>query len=119
MDIMERIGLLLQCGFSDKEDYDDLCKIISIFRDDFKIELTEENSGVMITHMAAAFKRNTTGEEISPLDESVFEDVEDSDMYALANEIVTKIESGIENRITGEERKFFLLHICTLLDKVS
>lgn len=115
LDIMTRIDLLFECGFSTKEDYDDLCKIVAIFKDRCNIALTEENGGIMITHIAAAFKRNQSGEEISPLRDSVFEDVKDSPQFALASELVEEIESQITNTISEKERKFFFLHICTVL----
>ena len=115
MDIMNRIKLLHESGFSTREDYEDLCKIVSIFNEEYNIWLTEENSGIMITHIAAAFSRNKTGEEISPLGIDSWAEIEGLPQFKLADEIIYKIESEITNEISENERKFFFLHICTLL----
>ena len=115
MDIMNRIKLLYESGFSTREDYEDLCKIVSICKDEYHIPLTEENGGIMMTHIAAAFHRNRTGEEISPLDIDLWSEVEGSPQFELASSLVERMETEITNEISGNERKFFFLHICTLL----
>ena len=115
MDIMTRINLLRESEFSTEEDYDDLCAIVRLFKEGYKIEVTEENGGFMITHMAAAFRRNRIGEEILPLDEAVWEDVTETPEFALAGEIIKAIEAQITNPISEKERKFFFLHICSVL----
>lgn len=115
MDIMERINMLKQCGFSTEEDHADLCEIVRIFTDEYNIPITEENAGVMITHIAAAFKRNRTGEKVEPLDREVYKEAVQSEEYMTANEIMDKIVSAISGEVSETEREFFIVHICMLL----
>ena len=114
MDIMTRVDTLLECDFSTPEDHDDLCKVIAVFQERHGFALTEENAGIMITHIAAAFRRNRTGEAIEPLADA-FEEVKESAHFPMATAIMDEIARQVINEVSDTEREFFLLHICSLL----
>ncbi len=114
MDIMMRVDTLLESEFSTEEDHADLCKVIAIFQERHGLAITEENAGIMITHMAAAFRRNRTGELIEPLADA-FEEVKESPHFPMATAIMDEIARQVSNEVSDNEREFFLLHICSLL----
>lgn len=119
MNIMDRIDTLFSCGFSTESDYDDLCRIVDVFDKRCGIELTEENAGIMITHMASAFRRNRTDETVEPLDAKVFAEAMSSEAFPLAESIVDEIIGSISNAVSENEKEFFLIHICSLLEEES
>lgn len=116
MDIMERINILRDTEFSTEQEYKDLVSIVALFQEEFNISLTEENAGVMITHMAAAFRRNRTKESIDGLDPVVVEQMEASGEYSGAVEILREIQNTIENKVNAIEEEYFLLHISNFLE---
>ena len=117
MDIMERINALKECGICDECAYNDLIKIIDICKQD-DIILTEENAGIMITHISAAFKRNVTNETIEPLAKFIIDDMLQDEKYEQALGIYKKIVPAIENKFNEIEEQFTLLHLCTVLNEI-
>lgn len=119
MSIMPRIDLIKEYGLADSMAYDDLVTIVGLMDSRFGITLTEDNAGVMITHIAAAFQRNTTGEAISPLVPEVVEGLRSDESYVKACEILDVICSTIKNPLSEAERDFVLLHLCSLVYTVT
>lgn len=117
MDIMERVSMLKLCNMTDDIAHQDIITIIKIFRE-YDIELTEENAGIMITHLAAAFKRNTTGESINPLAETTITEIKQDPQFPKSEIIFKNIASNIKNKFNQTEEEFAKLHICTLLNNI-
>ena len=115
MELMERIELLKEYGRMDETSYQDILFILDLFKENYRIELTEDNAGVMITHMSSAFYRNVTGEEINALDAGILEEIKQIPEYPKAKQILDSIIEGIENALSQKERDYFLVHICNLL----
>lgn len=115
MELTERIGLLKEYGMMDETAFEDIQSIIHLFQEKYGIELKEENAGIMITHMSAAFHRNVTGEEIDALDAGILEEILQLAEYAKAEQMLEAIVSGIKNELSQKEREYFLVHICNLL----
>lgn len=115
MDIMERIDILKECGLVDEQGYQDLITIKKVFQDQFNIVLTEENAGIMVTHIAAAFKRLETKEEIIPLDDSVLEQLKEETVFEKSKQILENLRKEICNKLSYQEEKFILVHICNVL----
>ncbi|MFZ2539480.1 MAG: hypothetical protein WAX04_11335 [Oscillospiraceae bacterium] len=119
MDIMERINILKECDIADEVAHSDLAKMVELLGEQFGITLTEENAGVMVTHFAAAFKRNRTGETVEPLAQVAVEGLQEDLSYQKACTIFTAISDKIENTFSKEEQQFALLHLCTLLSEIN
>lgn len=115
MELMERIELLKEYGRMDETGYRDILFILDLFRANYRIELTEDNAGIMITHMSSAFYRNAAGEEIDALDAGILEEIGQIPEYPKAEQILDSIIEGIENELSQKERDYFLVHICNLL----
>ena len=119
MDIMERIGLLKEYNIADQTAYDDLVAIIKLIRERFGILLTEENAGVMITHIAAAFGRNRSGESVNPLVEAAVRELREHPCHSQAAEMLEALQGVITNELNEIEREFVLLHLCNLLYSIN
>ncbi|MFV0343420.1 MAG: PRD domain-containing protein [Anaerocolumna sp.] len=115
MDLMERVRILKEYNMMNEVAYKDILFIIKMVEEEYHITLTEENAGIMITHICAAFRRNELGEEIDPLHRSVFEEIKESKDYQKAEQIIESMIAGIENQLSQNEREYFLIHICNLL----
>lgn len=115
MDIMERINLMKECRMIDDSAYVDLVKIVKIFKEDFQFDLTEENGGVMITHIGAAINRLKSGEEIEPLGREVLKQAEEEPSYPTALAILDQVKQKMVCKLPDIEQEFLLVHICNTL----
>lgn len=116
MDIMDRINLMKECSLVDDAAYADLVSIVKVFREDFRFDLTEENGGVMITHIGAAIKRLKTGEKVDPLDREVLSQAVEEPVYPTAQKILDRIREQTVSRLPSAEEEFLLVHICNTLE---
>ena len=119
MDIMKRINLLLDTQFINEEEHADLLTILEVFANRPGYEITEKTGGIMITHMAAAFRRNRVNESINPLSVDILCEIAASGHFEKASVILEEIKLKINNNICKDEEGYFLLHICTFIEKNS
>lgn len=115
MELMDRVMALKEYKMMNDIAFKDILFIINLFKEEYQITLTEENAGIMITHMSSAFRRNDTGEEIDALCTSTLEEICEAQEYPRAKQILDSIIAGIENELSQKEREYFLVHICNLL----
>lgn len=113
--IMNRVNLMLEVNMIDKDDYRDIEDVIKITKKLSGVELTEENGGVLITHIAAMFRRNKTDEILNDLDEFIKQQILDGQFYKIANEIVTSIKGEINNEVNEVEMWFLKLHFSNII----
>lgn len=83
----------------------------------YGIELNEENAGPFFTHFCMALSRREKGEDIPPMSDDIFEEVEASDCYPSALFIAGGIYENIARFSAGEER-YILLHLVNLVQKI-
>lgn len=116
MDIMERINIMKQCSLVDNEGYQDLLSVVRVFHDDFQFNLTEENGGVMITHLGAAIHRMKSGEKVTPLDSEVLKQAEEEPVYETSIKILNQIRKEMISELPKDEQDFMIVHICNTLE---
>jgi len=119
IDIMERLNILISSDFINEEEYMDLLKVLDIFRNKYGYDICEENGGMMITHMAAAFRRQRTGESVAPLSDKIVSGIEKSPHFSKAKIILDEITMHIKSSVCEKEGEYFLLHICSFLRSVQ
>ena len=119
MDIMDRINVMKEYGIVDDTAYNDLVTIVSTMRKQFDITLTEENAGVMITHIASAFGRNRSGEMIDAVAAAASGGLREDPGYDKAVEILSELRRNIKNDLSEIEQEYVLLHLCTLLYSID
>lgn len=73
----------------------------------------------MITHIAAAFGRNSSGEGIEPLSKAAVAGLQEDDNYVQASKILEEVCNSITNRLSEMEQEFVLLHLCSLLYSIN
>lgn len=117
MDLTLRLKLLKDGAQIDEDTYNNLLKIIESFKKDFQIELSEENGGMFITHLAVALERIKKKELVEPIEDLIFEEVRNDKNFKKANDILGSLENDINISVPEVERPFILMHIVTLLSK--
>ena len=83
----QRIDVLQQSGFVDEIGREDLEKLVKVLTQDYGFPHSDELLGVLVTHVAAALKRQRDGEVINPIEGDILEDVISSKVYPEAREI--------------------------------
>ena len=89
-----RLGLLKEAGVINERIYDKLSLLIKYLDEKWKISLTESNGGMLITHLSMALKRIEENENVSSIDEGVFQEVLKSEKLEEIQEIYNDIEKN-------------------------
>ena len=118
MDFTERLELYLEGGMINEADVEDINRIIELFRDEYGVELTEENASTFIAHLCAAYGRNMTGEEVEPLPEVVSDELKGLDSYPLSLQILDRVMAVTHNELNKTEQDYALLHINNLISNL-
>lgn len=115
MDIDVRLNILLENDVITEEVYNRLKEVINRLKDEFNIEITEENGGMFITHLSAAITRVNDGKPLDSIDESVIEQIKLETSYNRALEIMETINNIFGVIFPKEEEVFIITHLCTIL----
>lgn len=111
----QRIDILQQGGFVDETGRNDLEKLVQVLTKDYGFPHSDELLGVLVTHVAAALKRQRDGEAINPIEDDILEDVKSSKVYPEAKEIKNKIVASMTNQLSPDEENFILVHVGGML----
>jgi transcriptional regulatory protein LevR len=111
----QRIDVLQQSGFVDEIGREDLEKLVKVLTQDYGFPHSDELLGVLVTHVAAALKRQRDGEVINPIEGDILEDVISSKVYPEAREIKDKIVASMTNQLSRDEENFILVHVGGML----
>lgn len=114
-----RLNLLHKSGQIDTEIYNACKGFIKFMGISYDVQLIEENGASIITHISKAMQRIKTGEKISPMDLSCYEDVVKSKYYPQAKEATCKTETIFNMYFPPNERQFIELYFVIIFDKNS
>lgn len=114
--ILTRIDFMLEINMINKLERDILEKIALIIEEKTKIELSEENAGIMITHIGAMFIRLRENQTLDNLDTLILDEIEANKSYQLSFDTIEEICSKLSIQIDKVERDYIMLHLCTLLN---
>ncbi len=117
-ELLQRLEIFRQCEMVDEIGNQDLTAVLSVLNKEYQLPVTDENAGVLFTHLQAAFQRIKTGEKINPLDPGMLEQIKELPYYEKAQEIKTRILTVMQNQLSAEEQDFLQLHVCTLLSYI-
>ena len=107
-----RLGLLKEAGVINEGIYDKLSLLIKYLDEKWKISLTESNGGMLITHLSMALKRIEENENVSSIDEGVFQEVLKSEKLEEIQEIYNDIEKNVFiEKLPEEEKKYILVNL--------
>lgn len=77
----ERLTLLCEAGVIDKDIRDGMLTVAGQLESVWAISLHNEQGEMAMTHMASALMRSRRGEIISPLDETLMDEIRASEAY--------------------------------------
>ena len=107
-----RLGILKEAGVINERIYDKLSLLIEYLDEKWKISLTESNGGMFITHLSMALKRIEENENVSSIDEGVFQEVLKSEKLEEIKEIYNDIEKNVFiEKLPEEEKKYILVNL--------
>ena len=107
-----RLGILKEAGVINKEIYEKLILLIKYLGEKWEIHLTESNGGMLITHLSMALKRIEENENVSSIDEGVFQEVLKSEKLEEIQEIYNDIEKNVFiEKLPEEEKKYILVNL--------
>ena len=107
-----RLGILKEAGVINERIYDKLSLLIKYLDEKWKISLTESNGGMFITHLSMALKRIEENENVSSIDEGVFQEVLKSEKLEEIKEIYNDIEKNVFiEKLPEEEKKYILVNL--------
>lgn len=115
MDFSERLALYKEGGMIDDKAIEDVLAIIKMFKDEYGVELMEENADTFIAHICAAYSRNSTGEPVEELPEVVRKELEGLDSYQQSLQILNRLIEVTQNPLNQVEKDYALLHINNLI----
>lgn len=119
MDFKERLDMYLTGGMINQNDVKDIEAVIKLFKDDYGVELCEENAATFIAHLAAAYSRNATKEELDDLSNDMLDEIKALDSYNDSLKILDKILEVTNNPLNDVERNYVLLHLNNLIANLS
>ncbi len=114
-ELEQRIDILEQSGFVDVQGRRDLDAMVRVLTEGYGLPRTDDALGVIVTHVAAAFKRAKDGETINPLAPEIVEDVRSSEVFDKAKEIADAVADAMQSELSEDERDFILVHVGGLL----
>ena len=115
MDFTERLELYKEGGMIDDKAVEDVNAIIKMFKDEYGVELQEENADTFIAHICAAYSRNVTKEEVEPLPDVVKDELMGLDTYPQSLQILNRLVEVTQNPLNQVEKDYALLHSNNLI----
>ena len=107
-----RLGILKEAGVINNGIYEKLILLIKYLGEKWEIYLTESNGGMFITHLSMALKRIEENENVSNIDEGIFQEVLKSEKFEEIQEIYNDIEKNVFiEKLPEEEKKYILVNL--------
>ena len=119
MDFEERLQLYTEGGMINDNDVKVVHEIIEMFEKEYGIVLTEENAGMFIAHLCAAFGRNVSKEKIPPVSKDMMQELVTLESYPKSLEILDRLRQITNGSLNSTEEEYALLHINNLLATVK
>lgn len=115
MNFKDRLDLYLEGGMINKKDVVDIENVCQMFLDEYYVELNEENAGMFIAHLCAAYSRLKNDEEVENLPKEVIDELTTLDTYEKSLEVLDKVMKATINPLNNIEQGYVLLHINNLI----
>ena len=117
-DFSERLKLYKEGGMIDEQDEENIYNVLRMFRENYGIELCEENADTFMAHLCAAYSRLKTGEEVEEFPEELMEEIQQLATYEKSLEMLEDMLKASERPLNETEQKYTLLHINNLLSRL-
>lgn len=115
--LLQRLKIMVDASILKKENMEKLIKMMEYIKNEYNIQLTEENASMLITHIAMYLGRGNVS-KIEPLDDESLEDIKRAKEYKKAMGILSNLEKNIFGSIQENEKGYILLHLINVLEGV-
>jgi transcriptional regulatory protein LevR len=116
MNLDERLKILVS-GNVITEDVDrTVRRVIERFSSKWQIELTEENGGRMVTHLAMALMRIKQNKDIRAMEADHFAEFTANEHFARSAAISDDLCRWTPLELPEAERQYLIINICLILD---
>lgn len=112
----ERLGILRDGNVISAEVESLVKRAISRLEERWKIMLTEEAGGRMVTHLAMALMRIKRHENIPAPETDVMNEFRGMDAFFLSETIVNDLIEWTPMELPDSEKKYMIVNLCLLLD---
>lgn len=119
MDLVFRLELLKKGNQIDQEVFITMNNIIELFKNNWDIELTEENGQMMITHLSMALMRVKNKLPVNQIDEEVYQEVTESEFFKKAEKILEDMKSILPIELPESEIKYMLVNNTLILENLN
>ena len=109
-----RMQILEQAHVISEEVATFMFKVIDTLAEMFP-ELSQEKAEMFTTHLAMATERIRKGEGIDKMEDAIWQEVRESEEYPQASLFFERLLAVCPVVFPESERRFMLLHICSLL----
>lgn len=110
--LKQRLEILRNSNVIDEHVYVQLMNFITRLKNKWKIELTEENGAMMVTHIAMALQRIKRGEAVNEIDENVYSEVLKSERIDEIRDIYADAQKNVfTEEIPEEEKKYIYINL--------
>lgn len=115
--LLQRLKIMIDANILKKENMGKIIEMIEYIKKEYDIQLTEENSSMLVTHIVMYLGRKSDS-KIEPLDDESLKDIKNSKKYEKAIEILDNLEKNIFGHIYKNEKGYILLHLINVLEGV-
>lgn len=118
-DFSDRLDLYREVGMLTEQEYNDVYRVLDLFKDEYGVVLCEENAEFFVAHLSAALHRNVSGEEVIEMTEEALEQLKSEPCYGISEKVLRQIIARVDTEIRKEEHGYLLLHLCALIAKLT
>ena len=119
MDLVFRLELLKKGNQIDQEVFITMNNVIELFKNNWNIELSEENGQMMITHLSMALMRVKNKLPVNQIDEEVYQEVTESKFFKKAEKILEDMKSILPIELPESEIKYMLVNNTLILENLN
>jgi len=119
MDLVFRLELLKKGNQIDQEVFIAMNNVIELFKNNWDIELSEENGQMMITHLSMALMRVKNKLPVNQIDEEVYQEVTESKFFKKAEKILEDMKSILPIELPESEIKYMLVNNTLILENLN
>lgn len=119
MNLNFRLELLKKANQIDEEVFIAMAGVIDLFKNNWNVELTEENGQMMITHLSMALMRVKKSLPVNEIDEEVYADVKESEFFIQAREILEDMMEILPVKLPESEKKYMLVNNTLILETLN
>lgn len=114
--LIQRLDILKESQVIDEDAYSKTKKIIGKIIDEFLLDLDTEVGHMFVTHVSMAIMRIKNGEVSTTIENSVYEDIKESENFKSALKFADIVSEIIEYNVPKNEREYLVINACLLME---